>query len=71
MAADGLGVPYGQCLYLGNELIDVRAAKRAGMLACLVQTGEKDIIAIAECDEYFASLPEFHDFLKKQRVLTA
>ncbi len=70
MAADRLRVRRRHCLYLGNELVDVRAAKRAGMLACLVDTGKRDQFAVAECDEYFATLQEFHDFLKKRRLLT-
>lgn len=70
MAADRVQVPHKECLYIGNELNDVRAAKNAGMLACLVETGEKDSDAAGECDEWFASLKEFHNFLRAKRILT-
>jgi HAD superfamily hydrolase (TIGR01509 family) len=64
LAADSLRVEPSRCLYVGDQMFDVGAAKAAGMTSCCIVTGHTPKQAIAEADFVVRSLPEL-----RQRLL--
>lgn len=65
LAADSLRVDPSRCLYVGDQMFDVGAAKAAGMTSCCIVTGHTPKQAIAEADFVVRSLPELQSRLSK------
>ncbi|MBM6403231.1 HAD-IA family hydrolase [Phycicoccus sp. CSK15P-2] len=64
-AAAALGVAPAECVYVGDAVVDVRAARAAGMVSVAVTwgAGERDALAAVEPDAVVDDVPALADLL--------